>query len=74
MGLLIGNLLTLLAVAASLVASIFSVVELLMLSRFFGAVGAGVAMCALVLFLQVWRFRVIFWKPIFRIFSTKIRS
>uniref|UniRef100_A0AC34FWW2 Major facilitator superfamily (MFS) profile domain-containing protein n=1 Tax=Panagrolaimus sp. ES5 TaxID=591445 RepID=A0AC34FWW2_9BILA len=51
-GLLFGNALTLISVAIMTISIIFDVFELLIVGRFISAFASGIAMCALILFLQ----------------------
>ncbi|KAI1704052.1 sugar transporter domain-containing protein [Ditylenchus destructor] len=50
--LMVGNLLTFLSVISVTVAVAFEVLELLLISRLGSAIGSGISMCALVLYLQ----------------------
>uniref|UniRef100_A0AC35GD06 Major facilitator superfamily (MFS) profile domain-containing protein n=1 Tax=Panagrolaimus sp. PS1159 TaxID=55785 RepID=A0AC35GD06_9BILA len=51
-GLLFGNALTLISIALMTISIIFDVFELLIVGRFISAFASGIAMCALILFLQ----------------------
>ncbi|CAD5228444.1 unnamed protein product [Bursaphelenchus okinawaensis] len=52
LGLLVGNITVTLSVLLMTLGPVFDYMECLILGRFFSAVGSGISMCALVLFLQ----------------------